>query len=109
MASVFDEHVERRGTRCAKWDSFDRIYQIPDLIHVGCADMDFRAPAPLLKRLHELLAIATSLMIFTRLFSASIRIIITVRSLKSRLYFAHESILPVVCVLRPLPVHTMRS
>lgn len=54
MASVFDEHVERRGTRCAKWDSFDRIYQIPDLIHVGCADMDFRAPAPLLKRLHEL-------------------------------------------------------
>ena len=24
MASVFDEHVERRGTRCAKWDSFDR-------------------------------------------------------------------------------------
>lgn len=53
MAS-FDDVVERRGTRCAKWDTFDQIYKIPDLIHVGCADMDFRAPEPLLKRLHEL-------------------------------------------------------
>lgn len=48
----FDEKIERRGTNCAKWDTFDRIIGIDDLIHVGCADMDFRAPKQILDKLH---------------------------------------------------------
>ena len=40
----FATPVERRGTDCAKWDTFDKIYGGTDLIHVGCADMDFKSP-----------------------------------------------------------------
>ncbi len=40
----FDTPVVRRGTDCAKWDTFDKIYGGTDLIHVGCADMDFKSP-----------------------------------------------------------------
>lgn len=55
MSSQFDEIIERRGTRCAKWDTFDVLLGgVPDLIHVGCADMDFKAPEPVLRSMHEL-------------------------------------------------------
>lgn len=49
----FDQVITRRGTNCAKWDLFDQRIGIDDLIHVGCADMDFKAPAPLRQRLQE--------------------------------------------------------
>lgn len=53
--SQFDEIVERRGTNCAKWDTFDVLLGgEKDLIHVGCADMDFKAPEPILKEFHRL-------------------------------------------------------
>ena len=43
-SSFFDAPAVRRGTDSAKWDTFDRIYGGTDLIHVGCADMDFKSP-----------------------------------------------------------------
>lgn len=49
----FDKTINRRGTNCAKWDTFDRLIDESDLIHVGCADTDFKAPQKLLERLHE--------------------------------------------------------
>lgn len=55
IRSQFDEVVERRGTNCAKWDTFDLLLGgEKDLIHVGCADMDFKAPEPILKEFHRL-------------------------------------------------------
>lgn len=51
--SIFDTTIERRGTNCAKWDTFDLILGGKDLIHVGCADTDFKAPAELLECLHK--------------------------------------------------------
>lgn len=45
----FDTPVVRRGTDCAKWDTFDRIYGDKTLIHLGCADMDFKSPEPILE------------------------------------------------------------
>lgn len=55
MSSPFDQIVERRGTNCAKWDTFDVLLGgEKNIIHVGCADMDFRAPEPILQSLHAL-------------------------------------------------------
>lgn len=42
-SAYFDYPLVRRGTGCAKWDTFDKIYGREDLIHAGCADMDFRS------------------------------------------------------------------
>lgn len=50
----FDEVIERRGTNCAKWDTFDLLLDEEDLIHVGCADTDFKAPKAILQSFHEL-------------------------------------------------------
>lgn len=49
----FDTLINRRGTNCAKWDTFDKLLGYDDIIHVGCADMDFKAPENLLARLHQ--------------------------------------------------------
>ena len=55
MTSSFDHIIERRGTNCAKWDTFDVLLGgKKDLIHVGCADMDFKAPEPILNSFHKL-------------------------------------------------------
>ena len=43
-----DGQVERRGTRCAKWDKFGK-----DLLPMWVADMDFPAPPAVLKALRE--------------------------------------------------------
>ena len=42
----FDEIIDRRGTRCSKWDSMEARYGVPaeDGIPMWVADMDFRAP-----------------------------------------------------------------
>lgn len=47
-SSVFDTVIDRRGTSCGRWDTMDRKYQKPDMIHLGVADMDFRAPDAIL-------------------------------------------------------------
>ena len=44
----FDEIVDRRGTRCAKWDKMEALYGVSpdDGIAMWVADMDFAAPDP---------------------------------------------------------------
>lgn len=40
----FDNEISRRNTNCSKWDTMDKKYKSKDLIHLGVADMDFKAP-----------------------------------------------------------------
>ena len=40
----FDDIVNRRNTNCGRWDTMDKKYGTRDMIHLGVADMDFRAP-----------------------------------------------------------------
>src|SRR6056297_1104124 len=42
----FDEIVDRRGSRCAKWDKMEALYGVSpdDGIAMWVADMDFKAP-----------------------------------------------------------------
>jgi len=49
MSWDFDERVERRGTASDKWD----LYAGRDVIPMWVADMDFRAPPPVLAALHQ--------------------------------------------------------
>lgn len=49
----FDQVINRRGTDCWKWDGVDREEGSTDLLHMGCADMDFKAPPEILQALHE--------------------------------------------------------
>lgn len=44
----FDTIVDRRNTSCGKWDTMDQKYGNKRLIHLGVADMDFRAPQPII-------------------------------------------------------------
>lgn len=44
----FDTIVDRRNTNCGKWDTMDQKYGSSQLIHLGVADMDFRAPQPII-------------------------------------------------------------
>lgn len=43
----FDEIIDRRGTRCSKWDDMTAAYGVPadDGLAMWVADMDFRPPA----------------------------------------------------------------
>ena len=54
----FDIHIDRRGTRCAKWDALESRCGVSadDAIAMWVADMDFRAPDPVQDALAELLA-----------------------------------------------------
>lgn len=45
---AFDTIVDRRNTNCGKWDTMDKKYGNSRLIHLGVADMDFRAPQPII-------------------------------------------------------------
>lgn len=51
----FDTMTDRRNTNCGKWDTMDKKYGRKDIIHLGVADMDFKAPAPVLDGLREVL------------------------------------------------------
>ena len=51
----FDEVINRRNTNSAKWDTMDRKYGKKDMIHLGVADMDFKAPDAILNGLHDVL------------------------------------------------------
>lgn len=51
----FDEVVNRRNTNCGKWDTMDQKYGKKDMIHLGVADMDFKAPDAILNSLHDVL------------------------------------------------------
>ena len=51
----FDTMTDRRNTNCGKWDTMDKKYGREGMIHLGVADMDFRAPAPILDGLRDVL------------------------------------------------------
>ena len=53
----FDDIVNRRNTNCGRWDTMDKKYGANDMIHLGVADMDFRAPEVIRDRLHDILDI----------------------------------------------------
>lgn len=52
----FDEVINRRNTNCGKWDTMDEKYKRDDLIHLGVADMDFKAPPEILQALEKTVA-----------------------------------------------------
>lgn len=56
MTADFDKIISRRGTDSAKWDTMDRKYGRPEMIHLGVADMDFGCPEAVLQGLREALA-----------------------------------------------------
>lgn len=49
----FDEILNRRNTNCGKWDTMDQKYQSEDLLHLGVADMDFKAPEAIIQGFRE--------------------------------------------------------
>ena len=49
MDSIFDQVLERRHTDSQKWQK----YEGQDILPMWVADMDFRAPEPVLEALHE--------------------------------------------------------
>lgn len=49
--SIFDEGVERRGTMSLKWDDLGRAFGRADVLPLWVADMDFRAPEPVVMAL----------------------------------------------------------
>jgi cystathionine beta-lyase len=49
--TAFDEIVNRRNTGCAKWDMYGE-----DIIPMWVADMDFKAPEPILRALQDRVA-----------------------------------------------------
>jgi len=49
MDSIFDQVLERRHTDSQKWQK----YEGQDILPMWVADMDFRAPEPVLETLHE--------------------------------------------------------
>ena len=51
----FDVIIDRRNTNCGKWDTMDKKYGKKDMIHLGVADMDFRAPEEIRNALHDVL------------------------------------------------------
>ncbi len=53
MPSIFDEIIDRKNTGSEKWDSCDRIFGGENLLPLWVADMDFRAPKPVLDALAE--------------------------------------------------------
>ena len=55
MQYDFDTMTDRRNTNCGKWDTMDQKYGRKDMIHLGVADMDFKAPDPILNGLRDVL------------------------------------------------------
>ena len=51
MASIFDEVIDRKSTESIKWKLFG-----PDVLPMWVADMDFRAPEPVIQALQERVA-----------------------------------------------------
>lgn len=49
MTEIFDEIVDRSGTSSIKWDK----YEGRDILPLWVADMDFRAPNPVVEALHR--------------------------------------------------------
>ncbi|MEX3937803.1 MalY/PatB family protein [Paraburkholderia phymatum] len=57
LASVFDEAINRKNTNSLKWESGERFLKANELemqpLPMWVADMDFKAPQPVIDALHE--------------------------------------------------------
>ena len=51
----FDSIVDRRNTNCGKCDTMDKKYGSSDMLHLGVADMDFKAPEEIRNGLRDVL------------------------------------------------------
>ena len=51
MASIFDELIPRENTGCAKYDSRHSVFGTEDILPFWIADMDFKAPEPVIEAL----------------------------------------------------------
>ncbi|QHA92132.1 putative C-S lyase [Bacillus sp. N1-1] len=51
MMNVFDERINRFDTHSVKWDHTEAIFEKEDLLPMWVADMDFRAPQPVIDAL----------------------------------------------------------
>ncbi|WP_202407225.1 MalY/PatB family protein [Pseudalkalibacillus hwajinpoensis] len=51
MMNVFDEQINRFDTHSVKWDHTEAIFEKEDLLPMWVADMDFRAPQPVIDAL----------------------------------------------------------
>lgn len=47
----FDEHIDRRGTYCVKWDALEERYGTEDALAMWVADSDFKSPPAVVDRL----------------------------------------------------------
>lgn len=53
MAYDFDQIIERRQTNCVKWDRAEEFFGLKDILPMWVADMDFRAPQPIVDALGD--------------------------------------------------------
>ena len=53
MKYDFDQILDRRGPSCLKYDFAVERGKREDVLLLWVADMDFRVPEPILKRLHD--------------------------------------------------------
>lgn len=53
MIYNFDEHIERKGTDCAKWDAVDATFNGKNLLPLWIADMDFACPPCVVQAVRE--------------------------------------------------------
>ncbi|MFP4457393.1 MAG: MalY/PatB family protein [Clostridia bacterium] len=53
MKYNFDEHINRYGTNCSKWDHADENFHGNDLLPLWVADTDFRVPYEVVEAMQE--------------------------------------------------------
>lgn len=53
MKYNFDEIVNRKGSNCTKWDGNEKYNKPKDIIPLWVADMDFKAPQPIIDALNK--------------------------------------------------------
>lgn len=51
MSEYFDQLPNRYGTNCAKWDGAEQVFGEKDILPLWVADMDLRAPQPVIDKL----------------------------------------------------------
>ncbi len=53
MKFNFDEIIDRKGTKCIKWDLYPQAFKQDGLLPLWIADMDFRAPGFIIEALRQ--------------------------------------------------------
>lgn len=92
--SQFDEVIPRIGTNSEKWDGAEELFGRKNIIPMWVADMDFRAPQPVLDAFqrqidHGILVIRPSQRHLSKLLSIGTKSSISLKSIRAR-YFLME-------------------